>query len=205
LEDEIRQVKESLEAREKDLAHKDANLQRLVRDMSEVQTKVSRVEGGMGPVADMFCTTRPEACRVANSNRTRSKSIFSERTTGLNATQAFLTRADAVSEAGAMIESLNTLIGSASAAVSVAWDQREPVSGTLSEEPDVEGIRDHFGNSMVEQIAARNSVAITLAIQTCLCYFIEQVTSGWGGGQAAGTLAEIYTMISTKGKLGACA
>ena len=133
--------------------------------------------------------------------------LLSERTTELNAAQAFLTRADAVSEAEVvgMIENLNTLISSASGAVSAAWDQREFASGTLSEEPDVEGIRDYFGNSMVEQIAARNSVAINLAIQTRLGYFVEQVTSGWGIGQAAGTLAEIYTMISTKGKLGACA
>ena len=133
--------------------------------------------------------------------------LLSERTTELNAAQAFLTRADAVLEAEVvgMIENLNTLISSASGAISVAWDQQEPASGTLFEEPDVEGIRDYFGSLMAEQIAARNSVAINLAIQTCLSCFIEQVTSGWGGGQAAGTLAEIYTMISTKGKLGACA
>ena len=110
---------------------------------------------------------------------TETDELLSERTTGLSAAQAFLARAD-------------------------AWDRREPASGTHSEEPDVERIRDYFDNSMVEQIAARNS-AINLAIQTCLGYFIEQVTSGWGGGQAAGTLAEIYTMTSTKGKLGACA
>jgi len=67
LEDEIQQVKESLKAREKDLAHRDASLQRLERDMSEAQTKVRRVEGGMSPIADMFCTTPPEACRIAKS------------------------------------------------------------------------------------------------------------------------------------------
>ena len=109
LEDEIRQVKEFLEAREKNLAHNDANLQRLERDMSEVQTKVSRVEGGMGPMADMFCTTRPEACQVANSGRTRSKTI---RATNRNGQVVFReddgtehctgvpTRADAISEGG---------------------------------------------------------------------------------------------------------
>jgi len=75
LEDEIRQVKESLGAREKELAHKDADLQRLESDMREVQVKVSRVEGGMGTIADVFCITPPEACRVANSGRTRPKII----------------------------------------------------------------------------------------------------------------------------------
>ena len=132
--------------------------------------------------------------------------LLSERTAELSAAQAFLTRADAVSEAEVvgMIENLNTLINSASAAISVTWDdQRDHVPGMLSEEFDMKQICDNFGSSMVEQIAAKNSVAVNLAIQTCLGYFIELVTSGWGGGQAAGTLADIHTTISTKGKLDA--
>ena len=133
--------------------------------------------------------------------------LLSERTTELNAAQAFLTRADAISEAEVvgMIENLNALISSASGAVSATWDQQGPVPGTLFEGPGAGPILDYFGSSVVEQIAAKNSVAINLAIQTCLGCFVERVTSGWGGGQAAGTLAEIYTMISTKGKLDACA
>jgi len=133
--------------------------------------------------------------------------LLSERTTELNAAQAFLTRADAVSEAEVvgMIENLNTLISSVSGAVSITWDQRGPVPGTLFEESGAGQIRDYFGNPMIEQIAAKNSVAINLAIQTYLGNFIERVTSGWGGGQAAGILADIYTKISTKGKLDVCA
>ena len=75
LEDEVRQANESLKAREKDLAHKDADLQRLGKDMNEVQTKVRRVESEMDSIADMFCTIPSEACRIANSGRTRSKTV----------------------------------------------------------------------------------------------------------------------------------
>jgi len=75
LEDEIQQVKKSLEAREKELAHKDASLRQREKDMSNIQTKVGRVESGMGSIADMSYTIPPEACRVANSGRTRSKTI----------------------------------------------------------------------------------------------------------------------------------
>jgi len=120
----------------------------------------------------------------------------------LNAAQAFLTKVDAVSEAEVvgMIENLNTLISSASGALSDTWDSREPIPGALVEDPGLKQIRDYFGNSMVEQIDARNSVAVTLAIQMCLGYFIEGVTSGWGGGEVAVGLGEIYGMISAKGK-----
>ena len=104
-----------------------------------------------------------------------------------------------------MIENLNTLISSASGALSATWDQREPMAGALIEEPGIEQIRDYFGKPMVEQIAARNPVAVNLAVQIYLGCFIEQVTFGWGSGQAAETLAEIYRMISTKGTLNACA
>jgi hypothetical protein len=75
LEDEIQQVKVSLEAREKDLAHKDTSLRRLEKDMSEIQTKVGRVESEVGSMADVFCTIPPEACRVTNGGRTCSKTI----------------------------------------------------------------------------------------------------------------------------------
>jgi len=129
-----------------------------------------------------------------------------ERTMELNAAQAFLTKVDTISEAEVMgmVENLNTLIASASGVLSDNWDQREWVPGTLDEGPDLKQIRDYFGDLMFEQIAARNPAAVTLAIRMYLGHFAERVTSGWGGGEAAGTLGEIYKMISTKGKLDAC-
>lgn len=54
LEEEIRQVKESLEAREKDLVRKDTSLQRLEGDMNEMQTKVRRIGSKKGLVSDIF-------------------------------------------------------------------------------------------------------------------------------------------------------
>jgi hypothetical protein len=136
--------------------------------------------------------------------------LLSERTAELTAAQAFLTRVDAVSDAEVvgMVENLNALIDSASGAISGAisdiWDQREPVSETVTGEFDVKKIRDAFGHSMFEQIAARNSVAVTLAINSHLIRFVRRVVSGWGGGNAAGILGEIYGMISTKGESDAC-
>lgn len=99
-----------------------------------------------------------------------------------------------------MIDNLNTLISSASGALSDTWDQRDPIPGTLIDESDMEQIRNDFGNLIAEQIAERNSVAVNLAVQMHLGLFIERVTSGWGGGSAAGNIAKIYGMISTKGK-----
>jgi len=133
--------------------------------------------------------------------------LLSERTTELSAAQAFLTRVDAVSEAEVvgMVENLNTLISSASGALSVTWDQREPVPGTPVDEGGLKRIRDYFGDSMFGEVAARNPVAVTLAVETCLVQFVEKLTSGWGGGAAAGVLGEIYRMISTNGKVDACA
>jgi hypothetical protein len=129
--------------------------------------------------------------------------LLVERTAELTAAQAFLTRVDAFSEAEVvgMVENLNALVNSASGAISDAWDQRGPVPGTLVEtSSDLKQIRDYFGNPMVEQIAARNPVAVTLAIETYLVNFVRRVTSGWGGGDVAEALGEIYEMISTKGK-----
>lgn len=54
LEDELLEVKEFLETREK--------------DMSEMQKEVGRVESGTGPIADIFCAIPHEACRVASSS-----------------------------------------------------------------------------------------------------------------------------------------
>lgn len=135
-----------------------------------------------------------------------TEKLLNERTTELSAAQVFLTKVDAVSEAEVvgMIDNLNTLICSASGALSDTWDQREPIPGTLTDESDVEQIRQDFGDLMAEQIAARNTVAVNLAIQMHLGQFIEQITSGWGDGPAAGNLAEIYGVISTQGKQGTC-
>jgi len=58
---------------------------------------------------------------------------------------------------------------------------------------------------VLEQIAARNPVAVNLAIQARLGCIIERVTSGWGNGLVAGALGEIYDMISTKGESNVCA
>jgi len=129
--------------------------------------------------------------------------LLMERMTELNAAQAFLKRDDAVSEAEVvgMVDNLNALISSASSALLDTWGQRDPVPGTLVDNHDSEQIRDNFGDLMCDQIAARNTVAVTLAIQMCLVYFIERVTSGWGGGAVAGTLGEIYGMVSAEGKL----
>ena len=133
--------------------------------------------------------------------------LLSERTTELNAAQALLTRSDAISEAEVVgvIENLNTLISSASGALSATWDQREPVPWTIAEETGFQRLRGYFSNSVLEQIAARNPVAVNLAFQAHLGCIIERVTSGWGDGLAAGTLGEIYSMISTKGESSACA
>jgi len=140
----------------------------------------------------------------AHARLSEKDRLLSERTTELSAAQAFLTRVDAVSEAEVvgMVENLNTLISSASGALSATWDQREPVPGTLVDEPDLQLIRDYFGDSMFEEVAARNPVAVTLAVDTYLVQFIERVTSGWGGGATTGVvLGEIYGMISAKGKV----
>ena len=131
--------------------------------------------------------------------------LLSERTAELSAAQAFLTKVDAVSEAEVvrLIENLNTLISSASGSISDALDQQTPVPGALTEEPDLGRIRDYFGNLMFEQVAMRNSVAVTLAVEMYLVKFVEVVTSGWGDGGATGTLGEIYERIFTEGKLDA--
>jgi hypothetical protein len=132
--------------------------------------------------------------------------LLTERATELKAAQAFLTKVDAVSEAEVvgMVDNLNTLICSTSGALSDTWDQRGPIPGTLVEESDYEQLRTDFGDLVAERIAARDSVAVNLAIQMYLGHFIGGVTSGWGGGQVAGTLGEIYGMISTKGKSDEC-
>jgi len=139
----------------------------------------------------------------AHARLSEKDKLLTERTTELSAAQAFLTRVDAVSEAEVvgMVENLNTLISSASGALSTTWDQREPVPGTLVVESDLQPIRDYFGDSMLEEVAARNPVAVTLAVEMYLVQFVEQVTSGWGDGAAAGVLGEIYGMISAKGKV----
>ena len=132
--------------------------------------------------------------------------LLSERTAELSAAQAFLTRVDAVSEAEVvgMVENLNTLISSASGALSDTWDQRTPVPGALIEEPGAGQIRDYFGSLVFEQVTLRNPVAVTLAVEMYLVRFVERVTSGWGGGDAARAMGEIYGKISTEGKLDAC-
>ena len=99
-----------------------------------------------------------------------------------------------------MVDNLNALISSISGVLD-SWDYRDPVPEALVDELDIKQIHDNLGNPVFEQIVARSSVAVNLAIQMTLRYFIERVTSGWGSGQASGTLGEIYGMISTKGKL----
>ena len=123
----------------------------------------------------------------------------------LNAAQAFLTRVDAVSEKEVvgMVENLNTLISSTSGALD-SWDQLDPVPGTLVDDLDMNQIRDNLGKSVFEQITIRNPVAVNLAIQMSLGCFIERITTGWGSGQVAETLGEIYGMIFTKGRSDAC-
>jgi len=133
--------------------------------------------------------------------------LLKERAAELSAAQAFLTRVDTVSEAEvvAMIDNLNTLISSASGALQEAWDQREPLPGTLVDYPDSVQIRDNFGSLMFGQIKVGDPVAVNLAVQMSLGYFIRRITSGWGGGQMARTLSEMYDMISTKGVSSVCA
>ena len=103
-----------------------------------------------------------------------------------------------------MVENLNTLISSASGTLSNTWDQREPVAGTHVDMPGLGQIRDYCGDLVLEQVAARNPVAVTLAVEMYLVQFIERVTSGWGSGDAAETLGEIYRKIPTKGEADLC-
>lgn len=129
--------------------------------------------------------------------------LLTKKTTELSAAQAFLTKVDAVSEADVvgMVKNLNTLISSTSGTLQDAWDERDPVPGTLAEEPDLKNGRDDFSNLTLAQIASRDPVAVNLGVQMTLGYFIKRITSGWGQGEVAETLAEIYGMISTKGEL----
>ena len=86
-----------------------------------------------------------------------------------------------------MVDNLNALISSVSGVLD-SWDHRDPVPETLVDELDIKQIHDNLGNPVFEQIVARNSVAINLAIQMSLGYFIERVTSCWGSGQASGEI-----------------
>lgn len=210
LEGQVLQLKEHLEARAKELGYKDAEIQQLKGDGDVMRARVSMFEKGILSqqltriatfriqLADLRAAeARAEelATRLADTEK-----LLSERTTELSAAQVFLTKVDDVSEAEVvgMIDNLNTLICSASGALSDTWDQREPIPGTLVDESDLEQLRNDFGNMMAEQIAVRNSVAVNLAVQMHLGQFIERVTSGWG--PAGENIKGIYAMISTKGE-----
>lgn len=145
--------------------------------------------------------------QVLTGRLSEKDKLLSERTTELSAAQAFLTRVDAVSEAEVvgMVENLNTLVSSASGALSATLDQREPIPGSLVNEPDFKQARDYFGDPMFEEVAARNPVAVTLAVEMYLVQFVERVTSGWGDRAAAGALGDIYRMISARGEADAYA
>ena len=126
-----------------------------------------------------------------------------ERITELNAAKVSITNPDAVSkvEVVRLVDNLNILIRFTSGALSCTWDQQDPMPETFVEDSDLEPIRNNFGDLVAKQVAARNVVAVHLAIQMHLGWFVKRITSGWGSGQVAGTLAEIYRTISTKGKL----
>lgn len=130
----------------------------------------------------------------------KDKSLM-ERTAELNAAHAFLIRVNAVSEevVVGMAENLNILISSTSGALD-SWDCQGPVPVTLVEELDTNQIRGNPGSLVSGQITTRNPVAANLAIQMSLGYFVERVTSDWGGVQATGILGEIYCIVSIKGK-----
>jgi hypothetical protein len=210
LEDQIRQLKELMEAQVKEIGLKDADIQRLRMDGDTMRAKVSRIEKGNRSqqltrfvIFHTQLTELRAAEKRAEELSTRladTEKLLTDRTTELSAAQVFLTKVDDVSEAEVvgMIDNLNTLIVSASGALSDAWDQREPIPGTLVDESDLEQLRNDFGILMAEQIAARNTVAVNLAAQMHLCRFIARITSGWG--PAGGNIATIYGMISTKGK-----
>jgi len=213
LEDDLRQANDLLKTRGKDLADREARIQKLEKAMSEMRAKVRRVESEknfqqLTRSAKLFKPVEPQSTvariQELSARLAEKDKLLTERTTELSAAQAFLTRVDAASETEVkgMVDNLNTLISSISGTLD-SWDHRDPVPGAFGDELDMKQIRDNLGSSLFEQVTARNSVAVNLAIQMCLGYFIERITSGWGGGQAAGTLGEIYGMISTKGRLDA--
>ena len=73
--DEVEKVKELLEAREKEVGHKDATIQRLEKEM---QAKVSQAGGAMGStsyIPDVFCGIPHEGRRNTNSGCTCSRVI----------------------------------------------------------------------------------------------------------------------------------
>lgn len=187
LEAETRGVKELLETRENDVGQRDAEIQRLESEGGTMRERLGQLQA-----ADT--RARELSAQLADKEK-----LLNERTTELSAAQVFLTKVDAVSEADVvgMVENLNTLITSASGAISDAWDEREPIPGTLVEESDLEHVRNEFGDLITKQIAARDHVAVNLAVQMHLSQFVKQITSGWGSGQAAGILAEVYGKIST--------
>lgn len=74
LEDELREARGLLETREKDLADRDASLQRLEKAMGEIQAKVGRVETRMElSIADMICKISRKGCYPTISGFARSR------------------------------------------------------------------------------------------------------------------------------------
>ena len=134
-----------------------------------------------------------------------TKELLDTRTRELSGAQSFLSTTDRISEAEVLgiVRDLNENIFQTAANLTEEWEKfRESRSSprlTITDD-DIHQLSQTYGPALVYETRARNTPAVTLLIQSCLCDLATQLSSSWKYNQQLNVLNSVYQRISTSGK-----
>jgi hypothetical protein len=135
---------------------------------------------------------------------TRTEELLAARSAELAGAQSFLSTNDRLSEAEVLdiVRDLNENIFQVAANLTEEWEKlgSSRASGFTMDKHDIDTFSQFFGCALIRPALNRDPAAVTLLVQSLLCYLATDITSSWRHDREAAILGPIYQRLSASGK-----
>ena len=138
----------------------------------------------------------------------RAQELLSARTKELSGAQSFLSTTDRLPEAEVLgiVRDLNENIFQVATNLAEQWEKLAlSLSARLSITPEnsLDDFSRFYGPTLIRRSFQWDPTAVTYLVQSCLCYFVMDITSSWrcrDHGEELKILASVYERLFTSGK-----
>jgi len=199
LEGKIKDLEWWVERQEADMGRMRRKEEQLVRECGHRGNRIQELEHTVGLYQE-DAQRRNQYILAMEERLKRTEELLATRSAELAGTNAFLSTTDRLSEAEVFgfVRDLNETIYQVAVDLTEEWEKLE--SSRATNPMDADPASQPYGPVLVQLTRNRDSMGLTLLLQSCLCSQMVSMTSSWGYYREFAVLESIHQHLSASGE-----
>ena len=205
IEEASRDLREGLEQQDQQIQAMSDDQTRVKDELAQTKDELARIKGELARTKDELARTKVELEKT-KADLAEANDISKAKSTELAKAQSLLSPPDRISEAEVLeiVRGLNKNITQIAANLAEEWGKLP--SPRFNKAPpnkkELDTLSQFYGSTLVRRVLNRDPSAVTLLVQSTLCYVVTQITSSWRPDcdKRWWILGSIYRRLSASGK-----